>query len=218
MAYPQSGQFPAYPQYPGGSGMPAKPPMPQTVQNAFYLMIAGAVLEVVSIIASVGSTSSIRNTVRTKNPDFTTTQVDNAVHIAVAFAVVSVLIGAGLWVWMAFMNRAGKNWARITGTVFFGISCISIIGVLASSGSSGALSAQSASGFSVALGVVQWLVGLATVILLWNKQSGPYFKPEPFTGVGGPGYPYPYGQPPAGQQPPPGDQPSNPWGDPNQSG
>jgi hypothetical protein len=31
------------------------------------------------------------------------------------------LIGVGLWIWMAQMNKAGKNWARITSTVFFAI-------------------------------------------------------------------------------------------------
>ncbi len=222
MAYPQPGPYPAYPQYPGQTGMPAKPPTPQTVQNAFYLMLAGAALTLVGAIVGTTGTSKLRDTVRTQHPDFTTTQVDNAVHFGVAVAIVGGLIEVGLWIWMAFANRSGKNWARITSTVFFGISCIGVIGLLAASAGSGPFSAQKASGLGVAIGIVNWLVGLAAIILLWNKQSGPYFKPPQF-GVGGPGYPYPYAMP--GQQPmppapgqpgPPPQQPTDPWSNPPQ--
>jgi hypothetical protein len=206
MAYPQPGQFPAYPQYPGQPGMPAKPPVPQTVQNAFYLMLAGAALQLVSGIVGLASTSKVRDTIRNQHPEYTSTQVDNVVHAGVALGVIVLLVGIGLWLWLAFANRAGKNWARITGTVFFGIDCLFLIATLAASGSS-AFSGAKASGFGIALSVLSWLVGLAIVILLWNKQSGPYFSKQPQFAAA-PGYPYPYPMP--GQQPPPapGTQPS----------
>lgn len=225
MAYPQPGQYPAYPQYPGQAGMPAKPPIPRTVQNAFYLMLAGAGLTLIGAIIGLTQTSTIRDTIRTQHPDYSSSKVDAAVHAGVAFAAVFGLIEVGLWVWMAFANRGGKNWARITSTVFFGISCISIIGLLAASaGGSGPFSAQKASGIGVAIGVISWLVGLAAIIMLWNKQSGPYFKPPQFGAPGAP-YPYPY---PTGQQPmppvpgqpggpqSPQDQPTDPWSNPPQ--
>lgn len=235
MAYPQPGQYPAYPQYPGQAGAPAKPPIPQTVQNAFYLMIAGAVLQVVSGIATLGSASKIRSAIITQHPDYTTTQVNNAVHVGEAFAIIIVLIGMGLWIWMAFAIRAGKNWARITGTVFFGIESLSLIVGLAASNSSTVTT--KASGFTVVMGIVIWLAGLATLILIWNKQSSAYFKPQGGPDGGYPAqYPYPYaapgqqqydqapygGQPPYGQQQPqpypqqPQEQPpADPWSNPN---
>jgi hypothetical protein len=229
MAYPPPGQYPAYPQYPGQSGMPAKPPTPQTVQNAFYLMLAGAGLTLIGAIIGLTEISKVRDTIATQNPTFTTTQVDNAVHAGVAIGAVVGLIEIGLWLWMAFANRSGKNWARITATVFFGISCLSVIGLLAaSSGGSGMFSAEKASGIGVVIGIITWLVGLAAIILLWNKQSRPYFKPQQF---GAPGYPYPYPyampgpqQPanpdqPGAQQPPYGapqpGQPGDPWSNPS---
>lgn len=199
MAYPQPGPYPAYPQYPGQTGMPAKPPVPQTVQNAFYLMLAGAGLQLVSIIVGFATISKIRDQIESQHPDFDTTQVDNAVHVGLVFAAVIGLIEVGLWIWMAFANRAGKNWARITGTVFFGISCLGFIALVAASSGSGPFSTEKASPVGVIVGVLAWLVGLVTVILLWNKQSGQYFKPPQFgPGVG---YPYPYAMP--GQQPMP---------------
>lgn len=240
MAYPPSGQYPAYPQYPGPAGMPAKPPAPQTVQNAFYLMLAGAALQLLSGIAALGSVSKIRDTIRTQHPDYTSTQVDSAVRVGEAFAIVLVLIGMGLWIWMAFANRAGKNWARITGTVFFGLDSLSLVISLAVSGSS-AMSTTKTSPFSVIVGILIWVVGLVAVILLWNKQSSPYFNQQQF-GPGPGGYPpyapYPpyqapgqqpygamppqYGAPPQqqyGAQPPygapPQQPPSDPWSNPN---
>lgn len=227
MAYPQPGQYPAYPQYPGPAGMPAKPPIPKTVQNAFYLMLAGAALQLLSGIAALGSVSKIRDTIRSQHPDYTSTQVDSAVRIGETFAIVLVLIGIGLWVWMAFANRAGKNWARITGTVFFGLDSLSLVIGLAAS-STNTVSTTKASPFSVIVGILVWLAGLAAVIMLWNKQSSAYFSPQQY-GPGPGGYPPyppyqapgqqpygtmppPYGAPPQ-QQPP--QQPSDPWSNPN---
>src|ERR1700738_1008631 len=80
MAYPQPGQFPDYPQYPGQGAMPAKPPIPKTVQNAFYLMLAGAALQLLGVVVGLASTSKIRDSIRTNNPGYTSTQVDTAVQ------------------------------------------------------------------------------------------------------------------------------------------
>lgn len=215
MAYPQPGPYPAYPQYPGQSGMPAKPPVPQTVQNAFYLMLAGAALQLIGVIVGLTEVNKIKDSIRTQNLGYTETQVDNASHVIIGAIVVIGLIEIGLWIWMAFANRGGKNWARITATVFFGVSSLFFVIGLAASGASAASTAK-VSGLSTALSVASWLVGLVTVILLWNKQSGPYFKPPQFGG--GVGYPYPYAAP--GQQPPPAgeqpQQPTDPWSNPPQ--
>jgi len=214
MTYQQPGQYPSYPQYPGGGQMPvsAKPPIPSTVQNAFYLMIAGAALSVIGAIVSLAEKSTIRSQIESKNPGFTTTQVDSAVNVAVGAAIGGAVIGVALWLWMAFANRAGKNYARITGTVFFGLETLSLLAGLAlSAGSAG--SSVKTSGASIAVGILTWLVGLATVLLLWNKQSSDYFKPpqQPY----GYGYPQP-GQYPYPQQPmPPGSQ-QTPYGTPPQ--
>jgi hypothetical protein len=199
--------------------VPAKPPIPSTVQNAFYLMVTGAVLAIIGGIITISEISTIRSQVESRNPDFTTTQVDSAVHVAVGAAVVGIVIYAGLWLWMAFANRAGKNYARITGTVFFGISTLlTLIGLAAAAGSS--VSSVKVNALSVVISILGWLVGLVTVVLLWNKQSGVYFKPEQAYGYGYPPppmqYPYPQ-QPPQGQQqspyatPPQMQQPNDPW-------
>jgi len=185
MSYPQPGQQGPYQAFPGGpAGMPAgvpKPPLPSTVKNAYYLMLAGAVLSVIGLVVGLGSKSAMRTAVVKASPTLTTTQVNTAVNLAFGVIVVLGLVGAGLWVWMAFANKAGKNWARITGTVFFGLYTLSMLSTLAQHASTGA---------TVGLSVVSWLVALAATILIWNKASTAYYKPQAqYPGVYPSGYP-----------------------------
>jgi hypothetical protein len=151
--------------------------------------------------------------------------VDAVVNFTIGAVVVGGLIGVGLWIWMAFANRAGHHWARIVGTVFFGIATLSSVGTLAVV-ASGASTSMGSSGtpLGTALSILGWLIGLVVVILLWNRQSSDYFKPPPAAyGYGyqpptqAPGYQPPGYQPPGYQPPPPGGPPPGgqpPWGGP----
>jgi hypothetical protein len=231
MTGPQPGP---YPQYPGGSGMPApqpKPPPPDTVQNAFYMMLAGAALQTVGILSALAQIDSIREMIRDRvreRSDAATIDVDSVVNVSIASIVVVGLIGAGLWLWMAFANRAGKNWARITATVFFGISTLSLLSNVAVSSSDSTMAIGSSNTtFGTVVNVLLWLVGLVAIILLWHSRSRPYFKKPsygyeyqppgaasgyPPTGPGpAPGQTAPPpGEPPLpGQQPPPGPPPGS---------
>lgn len=80
------------------------------------------------------------------------------------------IIGIALWLWMAKANYRGNNWARVTGTVFFGIdTLILVLGIAALTASNGNIAA-------LALGMVNWAVGLAAVVLLWNPRTGQYMQ------------------------------------------
>jgi hypothetical protein len=236
MTGPQPGP---YPQYPGGGGMPApqpKPPPPDTVRNAFRLMLAGAALQAVGIISALAQINTIRDMIRDRvreRSDASTIDVDSVVNVSIASIIVVGLIGVGLWLWMAYANRAGKNWARITATVFFAISTLSLLSNIAIRTSDSTMSVgSSGTAFGTVLNVVLWLVGLAAIIMLWHSRSGPYFKPPsygyeyqppgaasgyPSTGPGpAPGQTAPPpGGPPPGQLPPtpPGPPPGSPPSD-----
>ena len=198
--------YPSFPQYPGSeTGLPAvppAPPVPSSVRNAFFCMIAGAAWQVVSVVVAVTQVGSIKSELRTKFPDDTPDKINSLANAAVVFVVVAALIGAALWIWMAFANRSGKNWARITGTVFFGISTLSVISDLAGAGAGSSGTKPTAGELVVA--VIGWLIGLAAVILLWSKASGPYFKQRgnPYAAAPYPMAPPQPGQPYLGQQPP----------------
>ncbi|MEC3919073.1 hypothetical protein [Nocardia sp. CDC160] len=191
-----SEQFPAQPNpypydpfgagsgYPGGP-TPGKPPRPQTVTYAFYLMLAGAVTSLVSL--GYGSTqfSNVRETMKHRNhPNLTDSDIDTLVTVTIAVSVVFSVIAIGLWLWMAFANRAGKNWARVTATVFFGLNTLTTLySVVAGKYP-----------ISDVINLLTWLIGLAAVILLWRGPSSAYFRPAPVYA------PYPHGPYPTGPQ------------------
>jgi hypothetical protein len=151
----------SYEPYPSGG-------TPKSVTYAVRLMYAGATVNAIGVIVALTSLGSVRNTIKADNPGYSASQVDAGVHQFIATILIGGLIGMGLWIWMAFMNKAGKSWARITGTVFFGIDTIGL-----------AYSLGQAEGVaSRIITVIVWLIGLTAVVLLWRKESTAYFRPE----------------------------------------
>lgn len=73
----------------------------------------------------------------------------------VAAGIISIL----LWVWMAWANNRGRNWARIVATVLFALDTISFI-----------LSISRAS-VSIIFLALEWLVGLVAIVFLWRKET-----------------------------------------------
>lgn len=216
MSYQAPGPYPAFPQHPGTGPMPStRPPLPQTVRRAFTLMLVGAGLEVVNVVLSVLLNHQVEDRIQQALNTGTTADTTS---VNIASTAIGGILGIGLWIWMAYANRAGKHWARITGTVFFGISCLGLIGDLAFI----AIVYRWLGGVVfvlVAENAASWLIGLFVVILLWNKASGPYFKPQAlYPPYGYPGAPMPYTYPVMPQQqggaP---QQPTDPWATPPSS-
>lgn len=209
MSADQPGSLPSYGQYdPHGYGnrpaAPPKPPMPDTVKYVFYLLLAGAAVQAIGIIVSLTQTDTIRKAMREQqakqNTNLSPSAIDAITNVVIGAIVVVGLVYVGLWVWMAFKNRAGRQWARIMGTVFFGIQALfTVIGLVsfAAGVNSNAYSAGTTAASLVVSGVLL-AIGLIAVLLLWNSRSSAYFAPPPFVGYGPPPAPYgsPYGQPP----------------------
>ena len=227
MSYQPPGPYPVFPQQPQ-YGMPMgaapKPPIPATVQRAFVLMLVGAGLALVNIVTSFILQHQVNEKIEQAISSGQQT-VNNSATIA--GGSLGTIIGVGLWIWMAFANRAGHNWARVTGTVFFGVSCLGLlIDIVVFS-----VIGQWLGGI-VAVVIVEallsWLVGLATVVLLWRGKSSAYFQPRPqyFAGYpaypGYPGYPgVPEGFMPGATMQQPQDAPTqsdDPWATPGAKG
>ncbi len=181
------GPYPRYPQYPGGAAMSQqpKPPLPDTVRNAYYLMLAGAAVQAIGIVTALAQVGAIKDAMKKSmlksNPNTSQSTIDAMGTVIIVLLVVFSLIYIGLWIWMAYANRAGKNWARITGTCFFAFLTLSTISGLAvrASGATNTMSAGTSSTVATTVvNLVAWLIGLATVILLWNKASSSYFQPR----------------------------------------
>jgi hypothetical protein len=230
MSQQPPGPYPAYPPpYPGGPvAMPPKPPAPQTVLRAHYCILAGAALSVVSIIVTLTQTGAIRSALETSDTAASQSTINTLVTATTVAACVIGALEIGLWIWMAFATKAGQNWARILSTVFFGLSAAgTAFGTLAyfagsSSSSSSTTFASSDTTLGQATSWLTFLAGLAAIILLWNKESTPYFKPPVAFYPGPYGYPYPgtpaggapYTYPVMPQQPQSSRGPRDPWGTP----
>jgi len=163
-----------YQPYPGGeSQLPepsSRPPIPQSVSRAVQIMYVGAAASIIGIVIDMTTLSSTKAEIIKRSPNLTPTQVTNAEHFAVGLFIVSGLIGAALWLWMAQSCKAGKGWARIVSSVLFGIETISVLAGAAAVASGGAVRI---------FGIVVWLIGLAAIILLWQRPSTQYFKGTP---------------------------------------
>jgi hypothetical protein len=167
-----------YQPFPGG----AEPPessviaIPRSITRAVQAMYVGAAASLVGIIVDAASYDSLKSalaTHRDKNGKLLThSQVVDLSHVYIGAFIVGGLIVAGLWIWMARSNKAGRSWARVVSTVFFAISTIGALTGLRG----GALSA---SGATRGYAFVVWIVGLAAIIFLWQRTSSEYFKGAP---------------------------------------
>jgi hypothetical protein len=133
------------------------------------LMYAGAALSAVSLIVSVLSFHAIERVIRNASSTLTAQQVHNDAIVAVTIAVVESLIAIGLWLLMAWGNKNGQSWARITATVLFALNTLFLL-----------LSFVRATvSASLAFSVLVWVIGLVAIVLLWRKESSEYFAAGP---------------------------------------
>jgi hypothetical protein len=82
--------------------------------------------------------------------------------------------GAVPWLWMAWMVLAGRGWARILSTVFFGIYFVSFVPEVVISFLPGHFKTP-ANSFVVVFVGLEVLFGLAAIILLWQRESSWFF-------------------------------------------
>jgi hypothetical protein len=161
--YPTSGEQPPEPQ---------RPPIPNSVQNAVKFMYAGAALSLIELVVGLVTIGSLKTAIeqagQRAGKHYTTSQIHTLEVTSVIFAVIVGVIAIGLWLWMARANQAGRSWARITGTVFFGLNTLFLFLSLARPHAS----------VGLIFNLLVWLAGLGAVIMLWRKESAPYFSPR----------------------------------------
>jgi hypothetical protein len=160
--------------YVPGAGQPGYPmpyqvgrvplgPLPESVRNAVRLMYAGAAYTAVYAIGVIVVAGAIIKKTTTATGSGHTTVAGVAV-----LTVLLSLVEIGVWVGLAQACRNGKNWARVTGTVLFGLQTIGFLGVLANS--------HPGIGLTKVLTGIGWLIGLGAVVFLWQRPSGAFFN------------------------------------------
>jgi hypothetical protein len=174
------GQSP-YAQYPSEQPQPAGANgVPQLVNISFWLLIASAVIFVVSLLTGLTQLDDpmFRQTFEDQMEAGGATGVtyEDIKGIIAGTLVVFAIIGAGLYLLVAFFVRKGKNWARILGTVFAALSIFGLFG-------------------PPTIGTLGTLLGIAAIVLLYLPTAAPYFrKQQPFANPYGGGFGNPYGR------------------------
>jgi hypothetical protein len=171
--YPSSGQL----------AEPLRPPVPAPVLTAVKLMYAGAAASTVTLIIVVALIAGNKAGahLRWDGRTLTAAQISHLKPVIIAVTVISGLVVPAVWLWMARANGQGRNWARISSTVLFGLATLQMAGIYNTP--------VSHVGFGVeVLGVILpglgWLIGLAVVWLLWRPAASAFFKPQGFTQAG----------------------------------
>jgi hypothetical protein len=140
---------------------------PHTVLSAVRLMYAGAALEVVSLIVALVSRGRLKSVILTAHPHYTSAQLHTAENFRAGILVVGALIAVGGWLWMAWANGRGRSWARGVSVALFVLGTLGLPII--------SLRTARVAG-TVIVGVVIWLVGLAVIVLIFNKSSGPFYR------------------------------------------
>jgi len=158
-----------YPQpYQAAPPVPLTPPpapAPPSLMNAVRLMYTGAAftaLEAFGVI--VVAAALIKKHPATIATSGHTTTLGGVVAITIFFSLIEI----GLWLGIAQACRNGKNWARITGTVLFGLHTLGFLGVITN--------AHAGLGLTKVLTSIGWLIACGATVFLWQHPSGEFFR------------------------------------------
>ena len=142
-------------------------PRPRSVRVAVKLMLAGAAAELAALITVIATLGSVRATVAAR--DATAIQAVD-MHQATIIGLAPVAIG--MWLWLAWANGRGQDWARPLSAACFGLISLSVIAGLA----------RGAAAFAPATmiaGAVVWTLGLSSVALIFTPAARRYYRPQP---------------------------------------
>jgi serine/threonine protein kinase len=164
--YAPNAQPAGYPQ-PYQVGRVSLSPLPASMRNAIGLMYAGAAYTLVYAIGIVAVASAII----AKHPAETAARASSG-HLTVggvaALTVFLSVIEIALWLGLARACRRGKGWARVTGTVLFGLHTIGFLGVL--------VNPHADLGPAKLLTTLSWLIACGAVVFLWQRPSSLFFR------------------------------------------
>jgi hypothetical protein len=136
-------------------------------------MYAGAAVNLIGLIVSVvvplADIAAVKTQIKKDHPKFTPAQVNQFFDQNIIVYAVQGAIIVALWLWMARANGHGKNWARITSSVFFALATVQLF-----------LALGTPSLLGLIFAALTWLIGLGAIVLLWRRESSDFFKPRQF--------------------------------------
>ena len=148
---------------------PQNPWRPTSVVTAVWLMYGGAVLTVLGMFIDLVVISQLRTAYLADHPLLDQAGINRINSLAGAgdlAVIIGCVIGASLWLTLAVAANRGHGWTRVVGTVLFGIDTLVFIATI---GRPGIRAIKT-------IHTLIWLVGLVTVVMLWQRQASQFFS------------------------------------------
>jgi len=197
-----TGWVPALP--PAAVGPQEPGPVPREVQHAVTLWIASIIVGLVggtlSFVLTNPLAASRQRMPTTTTPGLSPAQLDTIRTVSLIVGAVFAVVFLALQVFFVLKMRAGRNWARIVLTVWFGLD---VAGTLLGFVLQFVLHAMP---ITLVAGVLTVVLLGAAVRLMYRPAANAYFTPAQASvhpadlGQQPPGGQQPYGQPPHRQQ------------------
>ena len=142
-------------------------PRPRSVRVAVKLMLVGAAAELAAMITVISTLGSARATVAARDA-----AAMQAVHLHQVTIIGLAPVAIGIWLWLAWANGRGQDWARLLSAGCFALISLSVMAQLA----------QGVAAFApatVIAAAVVWALGLSSVVLIFTPAAGRYYRPQP---------------------------------------
>ena len=150
----------------GGLGVRLRPRLPRSDRSAHVairLMVVGALVETAVALMVVTTSGNVLSSITIRDPGFTAAQW----HAELTGRLEPLAIGSAaavvLWLFMAWANGRGHRWAKILFAVFVATTTYSLLHGLAQGSATFARA-------DLAVGLVMWLVELATLVALGRSE------------------------------------------------
>ena len=166
-----------YPSYPGDStpgtsaGPPQAPQQPPSIKTAVTLMRVGAVISLLGVVYTLLSLNSFEDDIKRQALDsdtsLTASELDSIFAVTVAVVVILGILGALLWLWMAWANGRGRKWARRVATVLGALNIVSSMLTLAN---------NQATTITTILTIVNLAVGAGALYFLYRPDSSRFYE------------------------------------------
>jgi Domain of unknown function (DUF1707) len=153
-------------QSPNPARKPASVPMPTAVRAAVGLMCAGAVLTLADVATVLVTLGGVRWAAA---HDLGAGQWPVVMLTQVGFWLVSAPVGAGVWLWLAWANGRGYQWARAAFVAFFVL--LTIVLLVGLGGDRLPYTWR-----DVLATTVLWLVGLVAMALIFSQTASRHYQ------------------------------------------
>lgn len=145
------------------------PARPASVLNAVRVMYAGAAVSLLGIGANLTMLGSIKRRLPVRSPGL----LASTEHQAIAEFIVGGVVVAALWVFVALMCGRGMRWARMAATALFAVDTVYAADTVS------ALDGMSPTALVRVQAAAVWLIGLVTVVFLWQRTASAFFGRTP---------------------------------------